>query len=840
MTIDPDKQKDKPLAMEQALQQAVAQHNAGQLQEAMELYQAILQDDSKHPTANHNMGIAFVQLEKYAESLPYFMAALDADPSRGQYWLGYIDALFKDGQLEAAQQILALARQQGLEGDDVEVLAQRLKAGVPLTGPASAEVRQAPDEALSVVSPKQKLGKPVPQPKKNPTSHEINALVALFNQGKITEAASLAQTMSVRFPHNGIVWKMLGVVFSHLGRNADALLPMQKAAELLPNDAEAHNNLGITLQDLGRLEEAIASFQRAIRINPKFAEPHSNLGSVLQALGRLGEAEASFHRALKIQPNHAEAHNKLGNILKNSGRTEEAEASFRRALKIDPDLPEALNNLGSTLKMTERTDEAEALFRRAILIKPGLAEAHSNLGSILYDLGRLDEAEICYRRAIQHKPDLAEAYSNLLFCLSQNERQDAEKLFSEHLGFAKQFEAPFLATRPRCTNLRDPERCLQVGFVSGDLRDHAVAYFIELVMIHLSGSPRLSLHAYYNHVINDSVTQRMCGYFAHWHPIAGLSDAALAEQIRTDHIDILIDLSGHSAKNRLLAFARKPAPLQASWMGYPGTTGMDAMDYFFSDRFLLPPGQFDSQFTEKIVQLPASAPFLPSKDAPPVNALPALGNGYVTFGSFNRLSKLSREVIALWAQLMRAIPDSRMVLGGMPENGKYDMLLEWFAQEGIARERLDFHPRSGMGDYLNLHHQVDICLDTFPYNGGTTTLHALWMGVPTLTLAGSTAAGRSGAAVLGHVGLEAFVAHDAADFVQKGLYWAGNPTALSAIRAELRERFAQSAIGHPEWVAAGLERALRIMWQRWCAGLSTASFEVTRQEITDATQEAGK
>jgi predicted O-linked N-acetylglucosamine transferase (SPINDLY family) len=428
------------------------------------------------------------------------------------------------------------------------------------------------------------------------------------------------------------------------------------------------------------------------------------------------------------------------------------------------------------------------------------------------------------------------AHSNLLFCLNHSETLSAQALFAEHRRFADRFEAPLRANWPQHNNSRNPERCLQVGFVSGDLRKHPVAQFLEPALAQLAQYPQLSLHAYYNHTIEDSVSQRLRGYLTHWHSIAGLSDAALAQKIREDGIDILYDLSGHTAKNRLLTFARKPAPLQVSWIGYPGTTGLSAMDYYQSDRFLFPDGRFDDQFIEKIVRLPAASAFLPSKDAPPVNALPALSNGYMTFGSFNRLSKISRSVVALWAQLLRALPDSRMLLGAMPQDGQNQTLIEWFAQEGIARERLDFHVRSDMERYLGLHHQVDICLDTFPYNGGTTTFHALWMGVPTLTLAGHTLAGWAGASILRHVGLEAFAAHDAADFVQKGLSWAGNLAALSDIRTGLRERYAKSARGQPAVVAASMERALRIMWQRWCAGLPTESFEVSWQDIDSTMQ----
>ena len=366
---------------------------------------------------------------------------------------------------------------------------------------------------------------------------------------------------------------------------------------------------------------------------------------------------------------------------------------------------------------------------------------------------------------------------------------------------------------------------MQIGFVSGDLRDHAVAYFIEPILSYLAGYPGLSLHAYYNHATEGSITPRLRSHFQHWHRIAGLSDAALAQKIAADGIDILIDLSGHTGENRLLCFARKPAPVQVSWMGYPGTTGLSAVDYYLADRYFLPPGKFDNQFTEKLLYLPASAPFLPDRRAPPVNALPALTNGYLTFGSFNRLSKLTPSAIALWSRLLQTFLTERMVVGGMPADGQSSMLVDWFARGGVARKRLTFYPRCDVPAYLALHNQVDICLDTYPYTGGTTTNHALWMGVPTLTLAGHTPAGRQGAAILGHVGLEAFVAEDPEDFQKKGLSWAGDLAALSAVRSGLRKRCEQSPIRSPELIAAGLENALRTIWKCWCTGLPAETFE---------------
>ncbi len=398
---------------------------------------------------------------------------------------------------------------------------------------------------------------------------------------------------------------------------------------------------------------------------------------------------------------------------------------------------------------------------------------------------------------------------------------------TEHCAFGEKFEAPLRASWPRHSNVRDPARCLQIGFVSGDLREHAVASFVEPLLARLAESAALSLHAYYNHATEDSVTARLRTHFRHWHRIVGLSDAALAERITSDRIDILIDLSGHTAENRLLTFARKPAPVQVSWIGYPGTTGLKAMDYYLADRHFLPPGTFDSQFTEKLVYLPANAPFLLDAIAPAVNALPALRNGYVTFASFNRLNKLRPQVIALWSRLLRSLPEARMVLGGMPSEAASNPLIDWFAREGIVRERFSLHPRCDIAAYLALHHQVDMCLDTFPYTGGTTTTYALWMGVPTLTLAGHTPPGRQGAAILGHVGLEAFVAKNADDFQRRGEYWANDLSALSAVRSGLRQRIEHSLLSQPEVIAAGLECALRTMWQRWCAGLPPESIDVS-------------
>jgi predicted O-linked N-acetylglucosamine transferase (SPINDLY family) len=804
----PPAQQDVPQAIAQAFSLAVAHHQAGRVQQADELYRSILQLDPRHAPSNHNLGMLAMQAQQPELALGYFNAALDADPAEGQYWLSYIDALARAGQEEIARQVLDMAEQQGLQGEGVEAL--RAKLGLKEKKVAA----QAPRAQTAAA----------------PAAEELAQLEDLYKKARYAEVVMRAESLTLRFPKHWAAWKMLGVVLSQLGRHADALAPMQKAVELLPKDAESHNNLGITLNDLGRYAEAAASFRQAVKLMPGFAPLHSNLGAALQRMGRFKEAEASCRQALKLDPRNADALGNLGGILNDMGRAREGENVCRKALTIDPDNYAANSNLGLALKAQGQLDEAEMCFLRALSLRPDLVETHSNLGGVLHEQGRLAEAAESFRRVLEANPDDAVTWSNLLFCLSQDPDVPAQQLFEEHRRFAERIEAPWRKQAPTHQNTREAGRTLRIGFISGDLRTHVVMSYFEPVLQGLSKRPGLTLHAYHNHVVEDEVSRRVRGHFAHWHPVVALDDEALANRIRADGIDILIDLSGHTAKNRLPVFARKPAPLQASWIGYPCTTGLQAMDYYLTDRGLVPRGPLERQFSEQVVHLPASVPFLPSPDAPEVGELPALKNGYLTFGSFNRLSKINEDTVALWAQLLAQAPGSKMMLAGLPKAGGETQLAEWFARHGIARERLVFQPRCSMKDYLALHGQVDISLDTFPYSGGTTTLHALWMGVPTLTLAGDSPAARSGASILGNVGLTQCIADDREQFVQQGLALMNDLPALAALRGGARQRMQDSAMLQPALLAAALDLALRTMWRRWCAGEPAQAFEVTEAQ----------
>jgi protein O-GlcNAc transferase len=759
-----------PLPVDALLQQAIELQRADRLLEAERLYRAILAERPGHPHANHNLGVLILALNDAIAALPFFQAAIQAAPTQPQFWLSCIDALIQAAQFDVARKMLDLGVRSGLNGPLVRALADRIP------GP----------EPNPKATPKPPAPMPVGQrskPARRPTPAEAGKLSALVDRGKIPEAESLARSFIERFPDSGYGWNILGSL------------------------QQRQNNFSA----------AVPFFRRALEVDPNCIEACYNLGRILQKDGDLSQAEALFRRAIELHPSFLEAHFCLGETLSRRDRYPEAEACFRRVLELQPDLAVAHNNLAITLKRQARPEESEASCRRALECEPDFAEVYCNLASALTDQARLVEAASSYRQALAIQPNLTVAHHGLLFCLSHGGEIDPQTLFEEHVRFADRFEAPLNPTWPRHANSRDPERPLRVGFVSGDFRTHAMAHFIEPMFAELSRNPGLSLHAYSNHAVEDRVTYRLRDHIPHWNRIFALSDAELAAKIQADGIDILVDLTGHTAHSRLLTFARKPAPIQCGWIGYLGTSGLSSIDYYLADAYFLPPGEFEPFFTEKIVHLPIVSPFRPSPDAPDLQPLPARSNGHITFGSFSRLSKLSQPVIALWSELMRALPNSRILLAGMPRDGRHESLSQWFEAEGIAPERLQFHRRCADRTYLELHHQIDIALDPFPFTGATTTSNALWMGVPTLTLTGRTVAGRLGPALLEHAGLTDFVAHSPQDFIEKGVHWANHLDALAALRAGMRERFLSHPIGQPAAAAEGLSSAFRQMWRGWCA-----------------------
>lgn len=499
-----------------------------------------------------------------------------------------------------------------------------------------------------------------------------------------------------------------------------------------------------------------------------------------------------------------------------------------RAWELAPEDPSVCCEYAEIQKETGDLHGATETLTQLLEMNPDNIQALQLLGMVKRDAGNMRAAIEHFRHALMLNPSCASSYSHLLYSLAQSQDISAKALFAEHQAFSEKFEHPL--TTSHADHNRDGGRLLQLGFVCADFRDHTVLYFLEPILSYLSRDAGLSLHAYSNAQIEDSDTLRIRSHFRFWNRVHHMDDDALAGQIRDDNIDILIDLSGHRHGNRLLAFARKPAPIQVTWLGYLNTTGLSNMDYCMADAYQLTEDSLAAQFSEQLVSLPANAPFMPSKIAPEINDLPALRKGHVTFACFNRPNKITEATVKLWAGLLNAVPDARMLLGGMPQDGSYDAMINWFADAGITADRLEFHPRSFMKNYLKLHHEVDICLDTFPSNGVATTCHAAWMGVPTLCLQGDRLSSRAAMAVMHHMELDSFIAFDEEDFVTKGLEWATQLSQLAAIRQSMRERFNRSPLTQPEMLADAISQAFRHMWQQWCAGKPANAFHIDKTQ----------
>ena len=640
----------------------------------------------------------------------------------------------------------------------------------------------------------------------------IREAIAHHQAGRLSEAiTSYRGALSIE-PHHAKTHNNLGNALRDVGRLNEAAACFRSALRIDPDYAKAHNNLGNVLRDQGKLDEAVACYQRALVLEPNYAEAHNNLGAAWQDQGRLDEAVTCYQKALVVKPHYAEAYNNLGAALQKQDKRDEAVACCRKAVALRPDYAEACNNLGALLQDQGEPEEALAWCRRALGLKPDYAEAYNNLGNVLRDLGRRDEGMASYRKALSLRPDLAAAHHALIYSTVQSEEADAAAVFAECRRFAEQFEKGMV--RLAHNNDPDPARRLKVGYVSGDLRQHAVAYFIEPVLAsHDHGA--VEVFCYYNHRLVDHVSERLMGYCDHWRSIAGVFDDKVAALIQEDGIDILVDLSGHTNHNRLLVFARKPAPVQVTWIGLPCTTGLSAMDYRFSNRYGDPVGMSEKYHTETLFRLSFSGCYQPETDLPPVSELPALVNGCVTFCSFNNPQKISAAVIAVWSRILASLPGSRLMM--ICQQAFRQAFREQFAAAGIGQERLVFFDRLPMRDYLALHNDADIALDSFPYNGGTTTRNSLWMGVPAVTLAGRRTVSRLGLAINSQTGLDGFVADNEEEYVHVALRWGRDLAGLAQVRRSLRGRVQAAPFSNPKACTREVEAAYRQMWRTWCA-----------------------
>jgi protein O-GlcNAc transferase len=668
--------------------------------------------------------------------------------------------------------------------------------------------------------------------------------------GRLVDAERAYRKVLDREPRNPNALFLLGSLVHQTGRSALAIELIQKAIAANPAIAEYHNNLGAIFVSMDRMEEAAGAYRRAIELNPRLPQAYFNLGLALTELKRIEEAAEAYGAASRLDPANANFAYKQGRALSESGRLAQAAEAFRRALAIDakssetwndlsivmarqgalteameacqqvarlqPNSAAPYNNIGTILREIGRPDDAIEAYRRALAINPDHAEAYSNLGTVLAATGRLDEALDARRKAMRIKPDEALFHSNLIFTMCFHPAFDAHEILAEarrwdalHGHPARKFIKPH-------HNVPDPDRRLKIAYVSSDFRGHVVGLNL-LPFMRCHDHQQFEIACYSDALRRqDLVTEQIRACADHWVDSTALTDEQLADQIRADGIDVLLDLSLHSSDNRLTTFAMEPAPVQATYLAYCSTSGGQAMHYRFSDPFIDPPDQDLSGYSEQTIRLPRSYwCYEPTTTPPEVAPPPSIANGSATFGCLNQFSKVSSATLELWMRVMNRVPNSRLIVHA-PEGKYLADVRERFALNGIAGDRIEFVGRVGWIPYMQSFSRIDIALDPFPYNGGITTCDTLTMGVPVVTLSGRTSVGRGGRSILSNVGLPNLVAQTPDDYIKIAAKLATDAPRLAELRRTLRHRIKSSPLMDAPAFARDIENAFRQMWRTWC------------------------
>ncbi|MDR5854559.1 tetratricopeptide repeat protein [Caballeronia sp. LZ062] len=678
----------------------------------------------------------------------------------------------------------------------------------------------------------------------------------LREQGRLKEARTALRRAIALRPDFDIAHQNLGLLLQQMGQCARAQLFHRRATQLKPDYLEAHCSLGEALlaikrsaqaaaafeaalairadctqalvglararRDTGRIEDAERIYREVLALQPDQPEALAGLAPILHDSDRLEEAEAIYRALIARHTDSASAHYNLGVLLGSQNRLHEAEAAYRRAIALRPDFAHAYTNLGRILTDMKRLPAAEAILRRSIAIEPESAEAHNNLATVLKDMSRMEEAIESFRRAVACGPDNECVHRNLNYALTYH-AEEPQTILDECLRFAARHEAPLLADAVGHTNDRSASRRLKIGYVAPDFRTHCQSMFtLPVFAQHDHASFEIVCYASVKHP--DALTDQFRGMADVWHDVHALDDAALAERIRDDRIDVLVDLTMHMAGGRPLLFARRPAPVQVQWLAYPGTTGSRAIRYRLTDPWIDPPEQpgVGERYSERSVWLPETFwcfdPRVATRGAPDVGPLPAERNQYITFGCLNNPCKASDRTLRMWAAVLAATPEARFIL--LAEPGARERFSERLNALGVDMSRVAFIGYQEREVYLNTYNAIDIGLDTYPYNGHTTSLDALWMGVPVPSRAGETACSRAGLSLLTNLGLPELVAHDDAAYVDIVMRLASDIPRLAALRASLRSRLESSPMMNAPRFTRNLENAYRAMWREWCATAS--------------------
>jgi protein O-GlcNAc transferase len=666
--------------------------------------------------------------------------------------------------------------------------------------------------------------------------------------GKIDESLVAMNRVIQLAPTDAASHSNIGLVLKMLGRLQEAELSYLKAINLNPLAPEAYSNLGNLLYELNRFKEAEMACREAIRLNPNFVQAHINLGNALMNLRLLKEARMCFERAIMLEPRRYEAYSNLGVIDFEVGSLFEAEARIRKAILIKPDYPEAHNNLGTVLFDLRRLSEAAASYRQAISLKPDFAEAYSNLGNVLKHLWRLVDARACYEEAIRLKmnfeqaflnlgnvlqelgdfsgaensyrealrlnPEMLEAHHNLLFLLNYDCRRSESEIFDEYRGFGKYINSRYSQKYTHAPDKLFVNRKIRIGYSSADFKEHACRFFIEPLLRH-HDKTKFELFAYSNVKIGDDHTEQLKQYFDKWIDVFTLTDEQMAQRIFDDKIDILVDLSGHTSGSRLPVFAMKPAPLQVTYpVGTGYTSGLSEIDYFIGNNDLTP-NEYSQLYSENLWRLPSViCCYDPSgHPVPKENSLPFLKNGFITFGSLARPVRMNDEVLLSWAEIMNRVPYSRLRLDQkiFSDEQTKNIYLTRMERLGMPIERIDL--ANSIPHWIG-YHEIDMSLDCFPHNAGTTTFESLWMGVPVLTKTSSLSIGRLGASVLSPIGLDSWIASTKEDYIQKAVSFSGQVKMLTMLRSSLREKLKKSVFMEHESLTRDIEQAYQRMVER--------------------------
>jgi len=768
----------------------------GNTQSAIALFDESVASNPADAMAHIYHGIGYSRLGRHEAAIACYDKAIALDPeSNALPHYNRANALFQLTRYEAA--VDSYDRAIAVESDlDAEAYFER--------GIAQQQLKR-PEAAISSFEKAIALGT---SRKSEAHFHRGTALQVLEQHDGAVRSfdAALALKSGYADAH-----KARATSLHRLGSYEAALVSCDALIALKPGDSEAHFNRGVIQAHLGRLDAAIASFNKALSIRPNYVEALNKRG-LAQAYGQRHQAALSdYETALSLDPGCADAHFNRGNALLELGRPDEALAAYEAAIRARSNFGGAYAAAGALLQRLGQIEEAERMLRLGIERDPSHVYLHIDLGSVLKDGGHIDSAIECFRKALELDPRCVVAHSDLAFSLMYTS-EAAEPILSECRRFNERFAAPLRSAGTERGMGHSPGARLRIGYVSPDFRSHCQSLF-TLPLLENHDHSEFEIVCYSSAAQPDDVTNAVRSRADTFKDVRGLSDASLATLVREDRIDILVDLTMHMAGGRPLLFARRPAPLQVAWLAYPGTTGLDAIDCRFSDPRLDPPG-FEAHYSERTIRLPDAfwcyGPRGPRAPTPGVNPLPAMTRGHLTLGCLNNPCKLTDRTLQLWAPLLRQLPTARLLL--MMPPGRYrSELLARARAAGIDGSMVQFVATRPRSDYLDSYHDIDLCLDTLPYNGHTTSLDALWMGIPTVTRVGMTSPGRAGLSLLYQVGLTELAASTDEEFVSTGVALANDLPRLASLRHELRSRLESSPLMDGKRFAANVEAAYREM-----------------------------